>query len=581
MDEDKQNDLERRIRRLEERVGVLEKLQSTAAIGSQSIVQSEEPAISKSADVLPPKEKIDWEKRIGQDWLPKVFVFVLLFGIVWAFKAAVDSQLITEPLRVILGFITAVAMLGFGEKQMHNRRRGLGLTLLGGSVAVLMLTTFAMHMLYGYISVIPAFSLNLLWIAGGLYLTYQHKAQTLGILVAVGGYLVPFLLESDQANVFMFSAYVLVLYLSLFILSVKLKQRVLFVSSIVLMHLTLGAYMALSSFNTEPTQLHFLLKVVGTVVLIQQLVVTGLLFRKGWFGEKALPLLFSNLGLTLLWCYAAFNSFIVEEEWGPTIRFANDIWTAYDWILLGFLVLYTILAYFLLMQKDWVKVKVFSSISIFIATLLLLRIFEEGNVEVALLIESLVVYIIAIQINSLFQRFLSSLLLLASSWLIVLDNLPIPDVLSYESLNFTLVIVVLIAMYKLLKYKDDKLDESVQTFSIYVLAVGLISILLIFGSSLITTVLSEYSASIQSMGVSIGWGLFSIAAAIYGIYSNKKKIRLFGLVWILITLMKLVFVDFEFLSLGTRAILFIILGILGMLMSRLFHNTGGKKRSST
>ncbi|AQQ53141.1 DUF2339 domain-containing protein [Planococcus lenghuensis] len=586
MNEENSSDLEQRIKQLEERVAVLEKSQSATVVSPsrpsvQTIQKNEIPPVSKPAATpwqLPPKEQIDWEKRIAQDWLPKVFIFVLLFGVVWAFKAAVDSQLITEPLRVILGFTAAVVMLAFGEKQIHNQRRGLGLTLLGGAVAVLMLTTFAMHMLYGYVSVIPAFLLNILWIAGGLYLTYKHKTQTLGILVAVGGYLVPFLLESDQANVFMFSAYVLVLYLSLFVLSVRLKQRILFISSIALMHLTLGAYTALSALSADPAQLHFLLSVVGLVVLIQQLVVTGLLFNLNLFGGKALPLLFSNLGLTLLWSYAAFNSTVIQEEWGPSIRFANEAWTAYDWVLAGFLVIFMALTYLLLIKKDWLKLKVFSSISLFIATLLLLRVFEASNAELALLIESVVVYMIAIQINSRFQRFMSSVLLVISSWVIVLENLPLPAVFSVESLYFILLIAVLVIMYKLRKYKDEKQEEKTRNFSILALASGLIATLLIFQSALISTALDGYSSSTQSMGVSIGWGLFSIAAALYGIYSNKKKIRLFGIVWILVTLLKLVFVDFEFLSLGTRAILFIILGALGMLMSRLFYTAGGRKK---
>ncbi|USK35254.1 hypothetical protein LIT25_08130 [Bacillus sp. F19] len=35
----------------------------------------------------PSAAKVDWERVIGQVWLPRVFILVLLLGVLWAFKA--------------------------------------------------------------------------------------------------------------------------------------------------------------------------------------------------------------------------------------------------------------------------------------------------------------------------------------------------------------------------------------------------------------------------------------------------------------------------------------------------------------
>lgn len=88
----------------------------------------------------PPKPPVDWEHAIARVWLPRVFIVVLLLGVLWGFIAAVSAGYLTQPVRCLLGLVAAGAMYFFGERQVRGQREGLAQVLLGGSVAVLMLT---------------------------------------------------------------------------------------------------------------------------------------------------------------------------------------------------------------------------------------------------------------------------------------------------------------------------------------------------------------------------------------------------------------------------------------------------------
>jgi uncharacterized membrane protein len=79
-------------------------------------------------------EAVDWERVIGQVWLPRVFILVLLLGVLWAFKAASDVGFITDAVKCILGFLSSAALIAGGEWQIRKGRAALGQVLLGGAM---------------------------------------------------------------------------------------------------------------------------------------------------------------------------------------------------------------------------------------------------------------------------------------------------------------------------------------------------------------------------------------------------------------------------------------------------------------
>ena len=78
--------------------------------------------------------------------------------------------------RLLFGVLLAGGFYWFGNRQLKAKRAPLGLVLLGGSVASLVLTTFAAHYLYEYLPATAAFLLNVLLIIGGIFIAHIHKS---------------------------------------------------------------------------------------------------------------------------------------------------------------------------------------------------------------------------------------------------------------------------------------------------------------------------------------------------------------------------------------------------------------------
>ena len=180
----------------------------------------------------PTKELVDWEHLIGRVWLPRIFIFVLLIGILWGFKAAVDYGIVTDPIKVIAGLMVGFVLIWIGEKQINEHRVALGQVLLGGSVVILLLSTVAGHLWYGLIPPLLAFVLNVVWTVLGIFLSKRHHSQPIAVVAALGGFLTPFLVNGDVNNDWYFVIYMTMLYGSLLYFAIMNKFRVFF-SSIV------------------------------------------------------------------------------------------------------------------------------------------------------------------------------------------------------------------------------------------------------------------------------------------------------------------------------------------------------------
>jgi len=127
-------------------------------------------------------------------------MFILLLGVLWGLKVGMDNGFITNPVRIVMGYAGTGLLYYFGMKYYGKKNKVFGLTLLGGFIALGILTTFAAHHLYGYFSFIVAFIIGVAYIAAGLWLSEITKSETLSIFSAIAGFLLPFLLEGESAT---------------------------------------------------------------------------------------------------------------------------------------------------------------------------------------------------------------------------------------------------------------------------------------------------------------------------------------------------------------------------------------------
>ena len=302
MSEDKQ-DILKRLEYLEKEMKLL-KAQQAQLLGESTPVVKETKSFRPleipvqqeklAVAAKPVKKEFDFEKALSQ-WLPRVFMFILLLGVLWGLKVGMDNGFITNPVRIVMGYAGTGLLYYFGMKYYGKKNKVFGLTLLGGFIALGILTTFAAHHLYGYFNFIVAFIIGVAYIAAGLWLSEKTKSETLTIFSAIAGFLLPFLLEGESATSIQFCAYILILFLSLFYVTLRQKHKYTFYISFLLFHLTLLTYGVLSGeVGDEPI-------IVGTVLI--QHVLLLVFYLKGKIERHVFTeaLIYSNFVFTLGW----------------------------------------------------------------------------------------------------------------------------------------------------------------------------------------------------------------------------------------------------------------------------------------
>ncbi len=255
-------------------------------------LEQEKPIVSSLQKQ--PKDELDFEKQLGI-WLPRVFMFILLLGVLWGLKVGMDYGVITDPVRIGLGYAGTGLLYFLGMRYMESGKNGYGLTLLGGFIALGILTTFAAHHLYGYLSFVMALLVGIVYIGTGLWLSMRTKSETLTIFSAIAGFLLPFLLEGQGATAIQFCLYMLLLFMSLFYVSLSQKHKYTFYITFLLFHLTLLVYILLEGINNSESI------IVGTIIL-QHL---SLLFfyLKGTISRQVFTeaLIYSNFVFAIGW----------------------------------------------------------------------------------------------------------------------------------------------------------------------------------------------------------------------------------------------------------------------------------------
>lgn len=452
MSEDKRiEELENRVKKLEEKVINLntkllldgspspsQEVKKTMPVVRESIHEQKEQAnvplssvvatskkeaesSSYSSKLDEKKEKVDYEKLIGQVWLPRIFIFVLILGVLWGFKAAGDSGFITAPVKVIIGYIVAGVFLFFGNRQLRKERQALGQVLLGGSVVILILSTFAAHILYHLLGPTVSFVLNVVWVLLGIYLSGKENSQPIAIISAIAGFLVPFLVESQHPNTYVFVGYEVLFFILLLQFSLFKKYLYLYFVSGALLHFAMIVTYFFSQQHGE---------LLATGILVQHVFLLLAFMKKELYFNAQRATLFTSFVLTQLWIKAIFEI------------------NGYSVFLFSGFALYGILS-FVYYKRDNVKFHVTLPLATYALAMFILISTTDKHLGLALLFEGLLAVYVGLYSKSKTQTFVGSIVYVASIFMIAKDF--IPKINSYETVAWLFLIASLFLVRFILK----------------------------------------------------------------------------------------------------------------------------------
>jgi len=141
----------------------------------------------------------DLEKYIGENIANKIGIGVLVLGIAFFIKYAIDKDWINELGRVLIAVASGLLLIGIAHR-IRNKYRSFSSVLVGGGLSVLYFSVaFAFHE-YHLISQTVAFVLMLVITGLAVALSLKYDRSELAILATLGGFATPFLVSTGNNN---------------------------------------------------------------------------------------------------------------------------------------------------------------------------------------------------------------------------------------------------------------------------------------------------------------------------------------------------------------------------------------------
>ncbi|MBC7886556.1 MAG: DUF2339 domain-containing protein [Ferruginibacter sp.] len=194
-------------------------------VSSPFTPKSEEPVASPKEPDLPPyvnplpsenwwakwlRNNPDLEKFIGENLINKIGITVLVLGIAFFVKYAIDQNWIKEAGRVSIGIGCGIALTGLAH-YLRNTYRSFSSVLAGGGIAVFYFTiAFAFHE-YQLFSQTAAFVIMVVITLFAVMLSLGYDKLELAVIAAIGGFITPFLISSGSGNYIILFTYLLIL----------------------------------------------------------------------------------------------------------------------------------------------------------------------------------------------------------------------------------------------------------------------------------------------------------------------------------------------------------------------------------
>ncbi len=160
----------------------------------------------------------DLEKFIGENLVNKIGIAVLVLGIAFFVKYAIDKDWINEIGRVSIGLLCGALLVGIAH-YLRNSYRSFSSVLAGGGIAVFYFTiAFAFHQ-YQLLSQTAAFIIMVVITSFAVALSVLYNKIELAVIAAIGGFITPFLVSTGEGNYIVLFTYLAILNIGLLSLS--------------------------------------------------------------------------------------------------------------------------------------------------------------------------------------------------------------------------------------------------------------------------------------------------------------------------------------------------------------------------
>ena len=147
------------------------------------------------------------ENLIGLRLIHLIGIVVLVIGLSLGVKYAIDKNLISEGLRIMLAY-AAGATLFILSARLKKEYEGFSAILFSGAMASIYFTTYGAFVYYNFLSYTAAFVVMIVLTIFTAYQALRYNRQEIALLGLVGAYGIPFLISPNTGHPEMLFMYI-------------------------------------------------------------------------------------------------------------------------------------------------------------------------------------------------------------------------------------------------------------------------------------------------------------------------------------------------------------------------------------
>lgn len=164
------------------------------------------------------------EKFIGENLINKIGIVVIIIGVGIGTKYAIDKDLISPLVRIVLGYLLGFVLTGFAI-YLKKKYLNFSAVLFSGAMAIHFFITYAAYSYYSFYPHVLAFALMVLITVLTVGLALYYNRQVIAHIGLAGAYIVPFLLEDPDSSILVLLTYMTIINCGILFISTKKQWK--------------------------------------------------------------------------------------------------------------------------------------------------------------------------------------------------------------------------------------------------------------------------------------------------------------------------------------------------------------------
>lgn len=184
----------------------------------------------------------DLEKFIGENLINKIGILILVLGISYFVKYAIDKDWINEPARIGIGILSGALIMGIAHK-LRKKYAAFSSVFVAGAIAVFYFTIGIAFHSYHLFGQTTAFIIMVLITAFSALISLSYNRKELAVLSLFDGFAVPFMISTGQGNYVVLFTHILILNIGILALAYHKKWGIINILSFVFTVILYGAWL--------------------------------------------------------------------------------------------------------------------------------------------------------------------------------------------------------------------------------------------------------------------------------------------------------------------------------------------------